>query len=527
MTDTQQAARWCAFVKMILSGTLIDKNEPPEDIRSRRALLEADPEEWFRYYFSKFSYAQPATFQQEATDRVLVNPEWCEVRMWSRELAKSTRTMMEVFYLVLVGHLPGRAQEKDGGKNDEGEKAVRKTKRCVLLISNSLDNATRLLMPYKSNLEYNQRILQDYGMQKTNSIWSATEFITAGGISFRAVGVGQSPRGTRNEEVRPDIILFDDLDTDADCLNAEIVARKWHWIEEAAIGTRSVSEPTTIIFCGNRIAIDSCIERAADIADHASVVNIRNADGHSVWPQKNSETDIDRVLSQKSYAAQQKEYFNNPVTEGSVFKEMAYKPARPLAEYEVLLCYTDPSYKATNDYKATVLVGKWKGEFHVLKCYLEQATTAQMIEWHVRIMNYVGSRACYYYMEEVFMQDVLVKEVSDAGKRLGRTIPILGDRRKKPDKYMRIESLLEPMVRNGELYLNEEERHNPHMQRLAVQFTAFAAGGAAHDDGPDAVEGAVWLINDKFGKKDVSGFEVSGKARNSGMYAQRSGRTSC
>jgi predicted phage terminase large subunit-like protein len=515
MTDSQYATKWNAFVRMVLSGTLINKRESPEVIRSRKERLEANPEEWFSYYFRKFAFAEPAMFQTDAATRVLTNPEWCEVRMWSRELAKSTRTMMEVFYLAFVGHLPCTGQQEKSCKDGAGNVASRKTKKCVLLISNSLDNATRLLMPYKSNLEHNHRLLHDYGMQRADAIWSATEFITAGGISFRAVGVGQSPRGTRNEEVRPDIILFDDLDTDADCLNGEIVARKWHWIEEAAIGTRSVSEPTTIIFCGNRIAVDSCIARAEDIADHTSVVNIRDEHGHSAWPQKNSETDIDRVLSQKSYAAQQKEYFNNPITEGSVFKEMAYKPARPLAEYEVLLCYTDPSYKATNDYKATVLVGRWKGEYHVLKCYLEQATTAQMIDWHCRIMNYVGDRACYYYMEEVFMQDVIVKEVSEAGKRMGRTIPIRGDTRRKPDKYMRIESLLEPMVRNEELYLNEEEKHNLHMQRLATQFTAFAAGSAAHDDGPDAVEGAVWLINDKFGAKDTSGIVMSGRARNS------------
>jgi phage terminase large subunit-like protein len=62
---------------------------------------------------------------------------------------------------------------------------------------------------------------------------------------------------------------------------------------------------------------------------------------------------------------------------------------------------------------------------------------------------------------------------------------------------MRIESLLEPLHRNGELFLNEHERHNPNMQRLEEQFINFAPGSRAHDDGPDAVEGAIWVINDK------------------------------
>jgi predicted phage terminase large subunit-like protein len=121
-------------------------------------------------------------------------------------------------------------------------------------------------------------------------------------------------------------------------------------------------------------------------------------------------------------------------------------------------------------------------------------------------------------MEQVFLQDVLVKEVSDAGKRCGRPIPIKGDTRKKPDKYMRIESLLEPLLRNGELYLNEAEKYNPHMQRLVQQFIAFVPGGSAHDDGPDAVEGAIWTINEKMNMLQRNGMITGIRRQNEKRY---------
>ncbi len=504
MTDKQWITRWGGHAKMIMATTDIKANESKEEGSKRKAELETEPEKWFNYYFPAYAYAAPAAFHKEATKRILENSEWYEVRLWSRELAKSTRTMMEVFYLTLVGH-----------KTIDGERAP---KRYVLLISNSLDNACRLLMPYKANLEYNKRIIQDYGKQQSPGKWQESEFIMENGVAFRALGAGQSPRGARNGEARPDILLFDDVDTDADCLNPEIVAKKWRWIEEAAIGTRSISSPTTIIFCGNRIAADCCVERAIKLADYSEVINIRDPAGNSSWPEKNSEKDIERVLAQKSYAAQQKEYFNNPITEGSVFKEMAYKPARQLREYDLLVCYTDPSYKDTNDYKATVLAGKWQNEFHIIKCFLEQATTAKMIDWHYHIMDLVGIECCYYLMEENFMQDVIVKEVSDAGQRTGRSIPIRGDTRRKPDKFMRIESLLEPLHRNGQLYLNTEERDNPHMKRLAEQFIAFAPGSRAHDDGPDAVEGAIWQINEILNRKGGKGINVAKKQVSKGRW---------
>jgi predicted phage terminase large subunit-like protein len=494
-TEKQKITIWKALVKEIIDSTDIDTAELDEVIQQRKTHLEADPEAWFRYYFPRYAFAPPAQFHKDATSRVLQNTEWYEVRIWSRELAKSTRTMMEVLYLILVGHL--HTEVATDGTITE----VILKKRYVLLISNSEDNAIRLLMPYKANLEYNKRIIQDYGLQENNGNWQAGEFTTQQGVAFRAIGAGQSPRGARNEEVRPDIILFDDVDTDADCLNPEIIARKWHWIEEAAIGTRSVSQPTTIIFCGNRISADCCIERAAKLADHVVQVNIRDEQGHSTWPEKNSELAIDRVLAQKSYAAQQKEYFNNPLTEGSVFKEMAYKAAKPLHEYARLVCYTDPSYKATNDYKATVLVGRWKEEYHVIKCYLAQTTTAELINWHYQIMDLVKGYNCYFFIEDVFMQDVIMKEISDAGKRNGRIIPIKGDNRKKMDKFTRIESLLDPLNRNGQLYLNEAEKDNQNMERLAEQFMLFAPRSRGHDDGPDAVEGAVWKIDEMMGRE--------------------------
>ncbi|GAA4465181.1 phage terminase large subunit [Nemorincola caseinilytica] len=490
---------WQAHVANARAATPVDVTENEVTKRERIARLEAAHEEWFAYYFPKYAFAQPAPFHIDASRRIIDHPEWYEIRMWSRELAKSTRTMMEVLYLTLVGHPAQGARHR---------------KKYVMLISNSLANATRLLMPYRANLQFNQRIINDYGIQERPGFWQAEEFITRSGVAFRALGAGQSPRGARHEEARPDILLFDDIDTDIDCRNPTTMAGKWRWIEEAAIGTRSISQPTTILFCGNRIARDCCVERASRFADHTDLVNIRDANGLSSWPQKNTEAHIDRVLKQKSYAAQQKEYYNDPVTEGAVFSAMYYKPIRPLQEYSMLVCYTDPSYKSTADYKATVLIGRWQNEYHVLRAYVEQTTTARLIEWHHHIMQYVGGHACYYYIEEVFLQDTIKKEIADAGKRLGRPIPIVGDTRAKPDKYTRIESLLQPLVKNGELFLNEDERHNPGMMMLEQQFLAFSPGSHAHDDGPDAVEGAIWILINKQVARTTDALHLVKKDRN-------------
>ena len=81
---------------------------------------------------------------------------------------------------------------------------------------------------------------------------------------------------------------------------------------------------------------------------------------------------------------------------------------------------------------------------------------------------------------------------------LKSTIVIVGDKRKKPDKFTRIETTLEPLNTKGKLFLNEEEKGNVNMQTVEEQFKAIEQGSKTHDDAPDAAEGAKHIIDTKF-----------------------------
>lgn len=481
LTNKQISIKWEDFAKEMRQATPIDMMESATDQAKRKAYLEkiGNEVEWMKYYFPNFCLSDFAPFHLKMFKRLIKNKRWFELLMWARELAKSTSVMLIVLYLVLV----------------------RKELRNILLVSNSFDNAVRLLMPYKICLEHNQRLLNDYGVQEKLGAWTDGEFTTRAGTSFRALGTGQSPRGTRNENFRVDCILIDDIDTDEECRNQKRIKDKFKWIQEALIPTVSVSGNYRIIICGNKIAKVCVVSLAENLADYVSQVNIRDKNGKSSWPAKNSEEDIDKILSLISYASAQKEYFNNPIAEGTVFKEMNYKKLPPISQYKWLVCYTDPSFKDTkkNDFKATVLVGRWKDEFHVIKAFCDQTSTANMIEWHYLIADFINDRVpVYYLMEANFIQDTLINEFYKYSiEKEKRVIPLKGDQRKKPEKFSRIESLLEPLNRNEKLWLNESEKDSLHMQRLEEQFLALEAGSSAHDDAPDAVEGAIWTINNK------------------------------
>lgn len=477
-TRKQIGAAWDEFRESVKAFTSINTNESIGERKRRVISLEANFEEWVKYYFPKYAYAEPATFHKKASARLLSHMEWYEVRHWSRELAKDTRTMFEVLYAVLTGK-----------------------KKYVVMVSNSYDNAEKFLEPYRVMLDSNQRIIQDYGVQEKVGKWTAGEFSTRLGVKFRALGAQQSPRGTRNEEIRPDVLVITDIDTDEDVRNPEIINKNWKWVEKALIPTRSISKPLWIIFLGNIIAKDCCVVRAQENADHVDIINIRNSKGKSSWPEKNSEADIDRVLSTISWASQQSEYYNNPVSEGGIFKGMNYKKLPPLKAYPFLVCYVDLSYKdgKKNDYKAAVLMGRWKDEYHIRKAHLVQGTTSQLAEGLADIEKYVnGEVPVFWVAEENFMQDIVRAELQKNLKSLNSKVVITPDTRAKKEKIVRIEASLEPLNRTGKLWLNEDEKTNPHMKILDGQFVSLEYGNSRQkDDGPDAAEGAKYIIDQK------------------------------
>lgn len=482
--DKSALLDWEKFKEEIARSTPIDRSMTHAEREKHRIRLESDPVEWIRFFCAPYIKCEFAPFHKKAIRRITGNDEWFEVLSWSRELAKSTITMCVILYLTLTGR-----------------------KRNVILTSNSKDNAVRLLAPYRAMLESNGRITAYYGQQMNPGSWTEDEFVTKTGTAFRALGAGQSPRGSRNGAARPDTLLIDDFDTDEDCKNPDIIQKRWDWWEKALYPTRSISDPTLVVFCGNIIAKDCCVVRAGAMADHWDIVNIRDKEGRSTWAAKNSEAHIDRVLSQISTRSAQGEYFNNPISAGEVFESVTYGKVPALRKFKSLVIYGDPSpgeskAKKGKSFKAVMLLGKLDGKLYVIKSRLAKSLNAEFIGWYVQLLESVdGAVPVYCYMEnnklqDPFFQQVFRPLVAKVRKESGIQLYIRPDERKKTDKATRIEANLEPMNREGNLILNEAERDNPHMKELEDQFRLFSMSLKYPADGPDAVEGGNRVIDE-------------------------------
>lgn len=506
--NKQAISDWEDFRLQIFNSTTVDLNETEEEKTKRIKHLESKPEEWFEYYFPKFYFSKPADFQIKSTLKVLKANRFKQGRRWFRGSSKSTRRMMELFFKMFA----------------------QKFRVNCLLVSKTAENAERLLKPYRANLEANQRLINDYGTQEKPGSWSESEFTTRSGHSFRAVGAEQNPRGARLDELRITAIVFDDVDDDEVCRNPDRVQQRWEWIERAVIPTVDISGNYLIFFDNNVIAEDSCASRFAEFADDIETINIRDQYGQSSWPEKNSEKDIDDILNSISYAAAQAEYFNNPYSEGKVFKEITYGNCPPLNDFKFVIVYADPApsnrdrpgvkSKIQNSCKAVVVAGYHDKKYYVLKSFVDNTTNATFIDWLYATRDWINQKTQpFFYIENntlqnPFYEQVLLPLIFKKGEEKNKTVlNIIPDDRQKPDKYFRIEGNLEPLNRNGILILNQDEKNNPHMKRLEAQFKSVSANSKTMD-GPDAVEGAVHIINNKIELQAAQGVLFIPKQKN-------------
>lgn len=498
----------CKQVQAFTDTSLMRKETPLEkEKRIRR--LQSNYAAFCEYYFPHFLQLRDKTtgevirtihnapFHNQAAQKVKNTPNLKAVFMWPRGHAKSTH--MDIFTPLWL---------------------MFQTKRLInfmVVVGKSEDSAIRLLGDIQAELEYNQRIIADFGTQKNAGDWQEGEFKTKDGVKFLACGRGQSPRGLRDREARPDYIVIDDLDDDELCRNEKRVHDLTDWVKEALFGSLDVGRGR-FIMVGNLISKTSVLFNLAHTKGvFLSKIVAVDSDGEPVWREKWTKDEAKAYADFVGFRAWNKEMMHNPIKDGTIFRHdwIHYKKVLPLNKYDQLICYTDPSFKSTtvNDYKASRFWGKIGTEFHLIDCYVRQDTVGGMVRWLYNLYESLPEDVTVsFFMEANFLQDTILDEFTEEGNRRGYQLPITGDKRKKPDKLQRIEAI-SPLWERGFVFYNEALKDSPDMEVGIEQTLSLERGSRVHDDAPDADEGAIWMLQrntrqvkykPRFGKRPTS-----------------------
>ena len=478
--------RWKKHCETVQNSTTINVAETEKEKLARIKKVRGDYAAFVDYYFPHYTINPEtgkttpcADFHIKAANKVKKERNLKAVFRWHRGAAKSTH--LDIFIPLWL-----KCQEV-------------KQLNVMVRVGKSEDNANTLLADIQAELQFNQRYIHDFGQQYNNGSWEDGEFVTKDGTAFFARGRGQSPRGLRYRSHRPDYIVIDDLDDDELCESPARVTRLTNWVKEALFGALDGGRGR-FIMVGNLIAKNSVLANiAATDGVHVSQVNIWDKDGNVSWGAKWTPDEVKAIERFQGYRSFQKEYMNNPITEGAVFRQDWIKWGKlpDLKKFEEFILYIDPSFKGTtkNDYKAAKLWGKVGSQLWHIKAFVRQCSVAEMVRWLYDLYEWSLQKniAIKWYMEANFMQDTILDEFRREGDLRGYQLPISGDKRKKPDKFQRVEAI-SPLWERGFVTYNEDEKNDPDMLAGIDQTLAFEKGMRGHDDAPDADEGAIWYL---------------------------------
>ena len=475
-----------AWNAQVRHETTVNDTETKSVQMARIARARKDYAFFVEYYFPHFAKCRCGKFQIDAANFILKNPNTKAVFKWARAHAKSSH--MDIFIPLWLKCQAPSPHGEGGGRG----------LNVMVVVGKSQDNANTLLADIQSELQYNRRYERDFGKQYNAGNWAEGEFVTKDGCAFFARGRGQSPRGLRYRDQRPDYIVIDDLDDDELCQNESRVSKLTDWVKEALFGALDGGRGR-FIMVGNLISKNSVLARiAATKGVHVSQVNIYDKNGNVTWAEKWTKEEVQSMEEFMGYRSFQKEYMNNPITEGAVFKNewIRWKKLPDLNRYESIVAYCDPSFKSStkNDYKAIKMWGKIGTELHNIKNFVRQASTSEMVRWFYDLHESLPQGViCDYYMEANFMQDIILDEFTVEGQLRGYQLPIRADHRKKPDKFQRIESI-SPLWERGFVWYNEALKNDRDTLTGLEQLLALEKGSSTHDDAPDADEGAIYIL---------------------------------
>jgi predicted phage terminase large subunit-like protein len=478
LKDKQALQRFRELCERITEATsAIPANESKEAKKERIKKLLGNYADFVSFYFPHYAQAPCGDFHIKAANKVLKNRKLRAVFEWARGHAKSTH-----FNILIPLWLKAQGELK-----------------VMVLVGKNEKNAVTLLSDLQAELESNKLYSNDFGEQLRYGNWEEGRFVTQDDCAFFALGRGQSPRGLRHRQHRPDYIIMDDIDDDELCRNPDRVRKAADWANEALFFTTDMGRGRFILV-GNRISNTSVLAALAEnkTSWHHKVNVLDNA-GNPSWYQKYSKNEVDELIASMGYRASQKELFNNPIVEGAVFKNewISYSPVPRLQELDEIISYCDPSFKssATSDCKAIVTVGRKGKDIYVLDAFVRQCSVSEMVRWwYNHHEGFPSTVICNYFMEANFIQDLIFEEFVNEGLVRGYQLPLRPDKRAKPDKFARIEAI-SPLFERGFIKLNEKHRSSRDMKELQEQLLSFEKGSRSHDDGPDALEGAIFLIN--------------------------------
>lgn len=241
------------------------------DQKIRREVCRQSHYWFFHVYFNQYVKYRTAKFQKEIF-KITEKDNWkMSVIVAFRGSAKSTIISMSYPIWAMLG---------------------RQSKKFEVIIGQTQHQSRLMLRNIKSELETNELLIRDFGPFENSSDWrSNTLVMPKYDTRITALSTGESIRGLRHRQYRPDLIICDDIEDISTVKFRENRDKNYNWLlgEVIPIGDTE----TKIIIIGNLLHEDSLMMRLKDhieyIGDMRGTYNeypLMSDDDICLWPDK-------------------------------------------------------------------------------------------------------------------------------------------------------------------------------------------------------------------------------------------------
>lgn len=408
---------------------------------------------------------------------------------------------------------------------------VFKHRKFIIVVSETVTVAGTFIQWGNRQLKFNQKLIDDYGMllherASSNEIDNKEEYITLNGVKVMARGAGGQIRGMRYGNVRPELIIFDDLESDEDVRTKDSREKLRQWFNEEALPAMS-KENGKALYVGTILGFESLLDevirkdrrfrsrRYKAIESFASDRQLWDMwrdiytsddpeasdkarqfyDEHEeemlkgvklLWGEFWTYYEFMELLINMGVKSFTQEYQNEPTdSERQIFKvdEFVYYDDSQQFNHEMYEFHAGIDFamgKEKGDFSAIATVAKNKltGVCYVLDIFAERLHPKEFIDVIIqKVAKYqYDGIAIESQMAQEFFADTLRDRLQEIGYPAHRRInPI----RQRARKELRIEAM-SPDTQNGKIRFSRKHTE------LLMQYERYPM--VSHDDMVDAVE---------------------------------------
>jgi len=473
-TDKEALEAYLKKLEFARSAGSPNLDETKKEKEDRIKSYHTDIRGMVEHYFPHYATAACADFQIEFAELIAKHKTFKGFCQWGRALAKSVWSNIIIpFWRWLCGEPV-----------------------YLVIIGNSFDKAKQLLEDIKAEFEANPRIISDFGEQHQIGSWEDKKFITKGGFVGQALGMGQSVRGLRVKNLRPNMIVMGDCEDKQLVKNPKRQNEVVRWVEQDLIPCMD-GEYRRWWQANNRFAPVMIQTKLQDKHPKWIVHEVCAYDPITykpTWWQKYSD-DYFKILIEDPFEgigtlAGNAEYNHQPHVEGTVFKdEMFNWVDMNLKDFEHIVGHWDIAYAGndTSDYNSVTVEGLKEKKFHIYDLFCKQTKMKAGLQWMCHFeRNLPSGVRVHWQFEAQFWNDEVQRTIEEVEEEEGvnlRLVKVVI----KGNKEDRIMSLVS-YYQNNRIYWNKAIKGNNDTQVAVSQLKGIEPGYNGHDDFPDSHE---------------------------------------